>query len=208
MKATKLGICLLAAGGSRRLGSAKQLIRWKGRTLLEQAITTMQEFQASLDVESSAIVVLGAHHIQCAEVIAPTMPSIVNTEWEEGMASSLRCAIHATSQTACDTVLFWNCDQFLVQCRDLLELWQSYRNSSSSCAASAYASSFGSPAIFNQKYFDEIAALRGDHGARVVLKNHESELLLVHCEAAGIDIDTVEDIERFNQSTDDKLEIL
>ena len=207
MKATKLGICLLAAGGSIRLGSAKQLVRWKGRTLLEHAITTLQEFQASAELESSAIVVLGAHHTQCVEVIATTMPYIVNRDWEEGMASSLRCAIQSTSQAACDTVLFWNCDQFLVQCHDLLELWRRYRDCSASCAASSYASSFGSPAIFNQMHFEEILELRGDRGAREVLKNHESELLLMQCEAAGFDLDTVEDVERFNQSADHKLGI-
>ena len=54
---------LLAAGASRRIGTPKQLLPWRGKTLIEHQIETL------LKTDQEVYLVLGAH----AELILPVL---------------------------------------------------------------------------------------------------------------------------------------
>jgi len=77
---------VLAAGGSRRLGQPKQLLDWGGRPLLERVVAAVHAWPVS-----PVVVVLGAHADDILErVDLGEALVVVNPEWEEGIASSLR----------------------------------------------------------------------------------------------------------------------
>ena len=80
---------VLAAGPSTRFGSAKQLVRVAGRPLLHTAVTHAAEVCGN-----ALIVVLGAHAAQLAPLLKHSPGSIVvNHEWREGLASSVRAGV-------------------------------------------------------------------------------------------------------------------
>src|SRR4051812_16468423 len=85
------GLIILAAGASQRLGRAKQLLTYRGDTLLRHSI------QAGIDsIAGSIIVVLGANADEMTKEIAgKKVQAVVNTHWEEGIASSIRCGLQA-----------------------------------------------------------------------------------------------------------------
>ena len=65
---TKIPLLLLAAGKSRRMGTSKQLLPWKGKTLLENAIITGsalpdQELYVVVGAYEEAILPLSLIHI-------------------------------------------------------------------------------------------------------------------------------------------------
>ena len=100
---------VLAAGASRRLGQPKQLLKLDGETLVERAVRLANEAGAA-----PVIAVLGAHYqaIRAAVALEGAI-HILNDEWEQGIASSIRAGIDALDAIAREAsgVLILSCDQ-------------------------------------------------------------------------------------------------
>ena len=97
---------VLAAGGSRRLGRPKQLVRWRNDTLVAQSVRNAQALCGE-----RVCVVLGAHRKEVAAALADTAPGFVaNAHWQEGIASSIRSGVAALPPD-CAAVLLLTCDQ-------------------------------------------------------------------------------------------------
>jgi molybdenum cofactor cytidylyltransferase len=60
----------------------------------------------------------------------------------------------------------------------------------------------GNPVLFDVTLFDELAAIQGDVGGRVLLDRHADSLVCVPVEEPGIleDVDTTEDHRRLGRS--------
>lgn len=126
---------------------------------------------------------------------------IVNRQWEEGLAASIRCGI-AALPPACDAVLLLLADQVGVTGDDLKRLLSAWKGQDGVLAASLYSGTIGVPAIFPRWCFPELMALRGDHGARNLLLRHADRLVRVPMPNAALDLDTPEQLEalrRFRQ---------
>ena len=82
---------IIAAGSSSRLGQPKQLLVFEGEILLQRAIRIAREAGTS-----RVLVVLGAHRQQIEDrVDLSDVEIVVNPDWEEGMASSIRAGTQA-----------------------------------------------------------------------------------------------------------------
>lgn len=182
---------VLAAGASTRLGEAKQMAVLGGETLLERAVRTAREAGCA-----PVVVVLGAAYV---EILAHSRfgdaVPVINDEWKEGMASSIRLGVRTLGFIAKDAegVVLMTCDQPVVTVEHLrlLTLQQEIK-------ASRYANRNGVPAYFPRKYFSQLMALTGDAGARTLLAQARSEDL-AHGE---LDIDTAEDFARARELFD------
>ena len=87
----KIAILIVAGGNSSRLGSAKQLLPFQGKTLLRRIVD-----EACLDPAHSVYVVLGAEHQRMQEELLGTKATaVLNKHWMEGMSSSISVGIHA-----------------------------------------------------------------------------------------------------------------
>ena len=65
------------------------------------------------------------------------------------------------------------------------------------CAvASAYADVLGVPALLPRAWFGDVAALRGDTGARALLRQRRDEVVAIRAPDLANDIDTPEDVTR------------
>src|SRR5947209_8753927 len=84
-----IGLILLAAGGSTRMGRAKQLLVYRGKTLLRRA--------ADAAVGSGCtpiVVVVGADAAEATRELAGLDLTVeVNPAWERGMGTSLRAGL-------------------------------------------------------------------------------------------------------------------
>ena len=188
-KSTALHAIVLAAGASRRFGSPKQLARVDGQSLLQRAIA-----HATDSVGAGVSVVLGAHAAAIAETLPPGSASLlINRHWQEGIASSIRLGVQRLPG-ACDGVMLVLADQPLVASATLQRLITAWRRQPRQIVASHYASVTGVPAIFPRWCFPDLTSLRGDQGARVVIRRYMQHVVrLVHPEAA-VDIDYPEDL--------------
>lgn len=196
MSARPVGIVVLAAGASSRMGEPKQLLRYEGETLLSRAV------RAAIDSQCRpVIVVLGARaealrgEVACAEAQV-----VVNQEWTEGMASSIRCglrALEAATSGSAGAVVLMLCDQPFVTGKVINRLLEIYETKSSMLVASEYEAdgekTLGVPALFSRALFSELMDLRGAVGAKRVIKRYSSEATFIAVPEATFDVDTPED---------------
>ena len=171
---------VLAAGASTRLGEPKQLVVIGGETLLERAVRTARAAGCA-----PVVVVLGA----AAERVRERCDLggavvIVNPEWDEGMASSVRAGIGAVG--AVDGVVLMTCDQPAVTAEHLRALM-----AGGEATASAYAGRRGVPAYFPAASFAGLLELRGDAGARELLRGARA----IELANGELDVDTVADMD-------------
>jgi CTP:molybdopterin cytidylyltransferase MocA len=176
---------ILAAGASTRLGEPKQLVMVAGETLLQRAVRVARQAGCS-----PVVVVAGAEHAQVLgnSALADAV-SVINDQWEEGMASSIRLGVRVLDVVAADAqgVLLMTCDQPAVTAEHLRKLMLRVE-----VKASRYAGKNGVPTFFPKKYFDQLMELKGDAGARDLLAEARYEEL----ENGELDVDTLKDLER------------
>jgi molybdenum cofactor cytidylyltransferase len=182
---------VLAAGGSTRFGSPKQLVRVQGRPLLHRAVAN------AVQVAGQAVtVVLGSHAAELAPLLRHSSASvIINREWSEGIASSIRAAV-VRLPASCEGVLLTLADQAAVTADDLARLIATWRVQPEYIVAARYEATLGVPAVFPRAQFPHLAALRGDRGARDLLRRRTDRTIGIALANASIDIDTPEDLLR------------
>ena len=187
------GIILLAAGQSARLGKPKQLLNYKGKTLLAHSL------QIAIETQLQPIVtVLGANLDTLKQSIEPTNTNIViNQEWSEGMASSIRCGIEELLKIAPSIagVIIMVCDQPYVTAKLLTDLVEKHEDSSKPIIASRYNNNIGTPALFDKTIFALLLSLKGDSGAKKIMKSNPDWVETVNFPFGEIDIDTSLDYE-------------
>ena len=185
----RLYAIVLAAGASTRFGSPKQLVRIQGRPLLHTVVTRAAEVTGN-----ALIVVLGSGVGELAPLLRHSPGSVVvNRQWREGLASSIRAGV-ARLPATCAGALLVLADQAAVTSDDLRRLAGTWRRRPQCIAAALYAGTTGAPAIFPRSSFAELAALRGDGGARSVLRRSPDRVIRVPMPSAELDLDTPEDL--------------
>ena len=187
---SSIAVIILAAGRSARLGSPKQLLSYRGKTLLQHSIDTALESMAS-----QILVVLGSKKDSIKKEIEQTQIFILeNSSWESGMASSISCGITNLQIIAPETeaVILMVCDQPFVNAKLLNNLITKHKDSKQSIVASSYANTLGTPALFHKSLFVELLALQGESGAKSLIKKYNQRVGFVSFDQGSIDIDTRE----------------
>ncbi|WP_433965854.1 nucleotidyltransferase family protein [Tunturiibacter gelidiferens] len=177
----RIGAVILAAGASRRLGQPKQLVKVGAENLLERSVRVAHEAGFS-----PVIVVLGAsaESIEAACELGDA-GVLINESWSEGMGASVRVGVGALRDV--DGCVLMTCDMPGVTAAHLRNL-----SASGEVAGSAYDGRRGVPAYFPASLFKDLMELRGDAGAKDLLRSAQCVAL-----AGGqLDVDTMEDLER------------
>ena len=185
----KIGIILLAAGGSARLGQPKQLLPWKGGTLLSSAAGTALE-----SALGPVVAVLGASGKECRRTLAGLPLRIVlNPAWREGMGGSISAGMEAFRDDQLRGILIILCDQPDVTASTLRALDRRQRTTGAKMVASRYSGTLGPPALFTSPLFPRLIQLRGAVGAKSLFDDAQALESLPVPEAA-FDIDTPADL--------------
>ena len=172
---------VLAAGASRRLGRPKQLLEIAGESLLRRAVNA-----ALATAPARTLIALGAEIDGCRATLAGLPVEIVEVaNWDDGMGATLAAAVAAVGADA--AVLVLGIDQPALAGEHLLRLLQAWRDAPEAPVASAYAGIVGTPAVFPASWRTRLMALRGDRGARVLLR--ESAVSSVDAPELALDID-------------------
>ncbi len=187
---------ILAAGEGSRMGKTKQLLPFRGKTILE--CTVESALASSL---GQVIVVLGHRADLLKPLLEPTAVRIViNPRYREGQSSSLKAGLAAVSDDA-DAVLFLLGDQPLVTPALIDRILAAYRSSESPIVMPVHDGRRGNPVLFSRETFAGIQALSDDCGARPLFQEYAARLLTVAVDDPAIhfDVDTEEDYRRLLQ---------
>jgi molybdenum cofactor cytidylyltransferase len=191
----KVGGLLLAAGGSTRFGSAKQLAEFEGKTLIRRAAEAVCGSECSI-----VVAVLGASADESRRELSDLdLVTVENKDWESGMSSSIRLGLSKLIELKpqLDAVLITLMDQPKVTASHLAQFIESFIETSSPIVAAQYSGTTGVPALFARRLFNELLQLEGDQGARSVVRKH-SNVQTIPLDEAAIDIDLLADLERLN----------
>lgn len=164
----RVGAVILAAGKASRFGSPKQLLKIHGETLIDRACRTALE--AGCD---PVLRLLGAHADEILERPCPDgVETFVHVGWEEGMGSSLAAGVARLVELRpeVDAAFVLLADQPMVGACLLASMVAGLRESSVVWCN-------GPPALFSRKHFDELLALQGDRGAKVVAAKHHAAIV-------------------------------
>jgi molybdenum cofactor cytidylyltransferase len=194
--AFNIGIIILAAGSSRRLGQPKQWLSMGSSHLLGHTV------QQALATHWRPVVVVAAPALDRGLLPTDMLQQVhwvQNDAYEEGMASSVRAGIGYLQQQTIhlDAAAVLVCDQPFIRTSILLQLAQLLKTRPHSMAACGYAGRLGTPAIFCRQHWPALLNLQGDTGARTMLANAGHELGVLPFEEGAADIDTWEDYEKW-----------
>jgi len=185
------GIIILAAGNSSRLGKPKQLLTYKGKSLLEIAT------EAAKGTGSASIVtVLGAYADEISVAHQQSNVNyVINENWEKGMSTSIHAGLTELLKLnpAIENVIITVSDQAFLTAETLMQLIAEKEHTAYHIIASKYGNTIGTPVLFNKKYFTALMNLTGDTGAKHIIKQHPNEVTSISFEKGNIDIDTEAD---------------
>jgi CTP:molybdopterin cytidylyltransferase MocA len=181
---------LLAAGGATRFGSPKVLAPFHGVPLVRRGVQLLVP-RCSAGVH----VVVGAAADRVREALAGEPVTFVeNPDWQSGLSTSLVRGIASLPDTA-EAVLVLLADQPAITADDLDALLAAWGIEPELIAAAGFLDRLGPPVIMPRSVWPQLAALRGDQGARSLLEWH-AEHTTVPMPHAAFDIDTPEDLAR------------
>lgn len=161
----KVGLLILAAGASTRLGRPKQLLPYRGTNLIVHTVLAGLESQCQ-----PIVVVVGASSQLVAEAISHFPLTIVkNDHWNLGMSSSIWTGITKLMELdqGLSGVIITTCDQPHVAAKTIDDLIALQRTSGKPVIASAYSDTLGVPAFFQRDLFGELSNLLNVDGVNV-----------------------------------------
>lgn len=186
------GVVILAAGNSSRMrGEAKQLLQFRGKTLLRMAA------EKALRTGFSTAVVLGARHETLRKEIEDLPLKIaINEDWKVGISSSIKKGLSVLAEENVNAAIFMLCDQPFVTTEVLMRLGETFHESKKPIVASRYENAIGVPALFRREVFAELNGLSNDDGAKKIIVKDLNRTVLIDVPEAAIDIDTLMDLEK------------
>ena len=186
---SKTAILILAAGESSRMGQPKQLLPYKDSRLLLHTIK-----QVSAIKYSDIFIIIGAHFSEIFKSIRGQKATIImNSNWEEGMGSSLKKGIDfIKNKNNYDRVLITLGDTPLITTEHYEELISLSDVSVKRIVLTSYEEVSGVPAIFDKSLFNELIAMSNDEGAKNVIKKYKKEVIEMTSKTPYFDVDTQE----------------
>jgi molybdenum cofactor cytidylyltransferase len=180
---------VVAAGSSSRMGRPKQLLAIGGKPLPAWVLDAMRE--AELD---PLVLVLGHE----AEAIRRTLDLdgitvVVNTHHTEGMSTSLQAGLAALGPEVAGAVVAM-ADQPFIGRTLITELVAEHERTRQPIVAADFGDYQGPPIFLGRAVWPLANEIRGDQGARFLLKNRPDWVATVPAanRAAALDVDTEE----------------
>ena len=180
---------VLAAGASTRFGRTKQLEPFEGVPLVADAVR-----KAESVCGARTVLVTGKDWREVAAACEPLAGFfLVNSDYEQGLASSIACGVRSVAGSA-DALLLMLSDLPLVTAEHLENLTTAWMESPQSIVASQFEDTLGPPVVFPRTDFGSLLELEGDRGARPVIDANRDRVIAIACEEAAFDIDRPEDL--------------
>jgi len=179
---------LLAAGSGTRFAGPghKLLTTWRGRPLVTWALEAA--FDAGLE---RTVVVTGAADL--AAVVGPGVEVIANPAWAEGQATSLGVAIDWARREGMGAVVVGLGDQPMIPA----SAWRAVADADADVAVATYGGRRRNPVRLARSVWG-LLERSGDEGARALMRHRPELVGEVACDGEPADIDTLEDLERWN----------
>ena len=194
----KIAGLLLAAGGSSRFGSPKQLMPVHGITLINHILGVMHS-----SLIDKIYVVLGAKNVQIQKVFSiENIVVLINNQWRKGKSTSIIKGISALSRENYDGVVICVVDQININKDMINSLILEFCTKKSQVVATRILGQQCNPVLFSSSLFPKFMQLRGEEGGKNILPFAENEISYIDWSNPQLmkDIDTKEDLQSLSSS--------
>ncbi len=186
---------LLAAGESRRMGSSKALLPWKGVPLVDHQLTALR--QAGIE---TVIVVLG-HQADDLEPIIGSRPGVtvaVNSNYSQGKTTSIKTGLSALPDALTySSIVILNVDQPR-EPATIRTLVRSHREAKALITIPTYEGKGGHPIIVDSSLMDELLSISEEtQGVKALVRRREDRVLRTEMTADVLwDLNTPEEYQQ------------
>src|SRR5438552_1526414 len=217
----QIAAIILAAGESSRLGQPKQLIQFRGETLVRRMVNAASEAgcqpilvvlgnskrTSRLNSPSSPRGEAREHEIELVEAIGSELKKtgatiVANPNWKCGIGTSIRAGIQHLIDTASgvEATVLLACDQPFADRAVINGLITLHHETRKPIVAASYAGTLGVPALFDRSRLPELLGLDDSAGAKSIILSNRDQVAEFPFPEGEIDIDTAEDCERLCNS--------
>ncbi len=194
-----LGLVILAAGKSKRMGFAKQNIIFKEKTMLQHLL-----HEALMTDYLPITVVVGANKKDVVPNLDKLPITIIdNPNAEKGMGSSIKMGLVGSymAEKNLEGLLFMTSDMPLVNTNYLKAMALAFENEpGAAIVASRYGGELGIPALFRRSIFEELLTIPDEQGAKALINKYAKKAFVIDFPEGQIDLDTQEDVSKFKVS--------
>jgi nicotine blue oxidoreductase len=175
---------VLAAGGGRRYGGPKALVRHEGSLLVERAVATVRDAGCA-----PIVVVLGAAAAEIrAQARLGDVEIVENENWKTGMGSSLRVGLAALASTDADAAVVLLVDTPGITAEAVRRI--AAKVGRDALVTATYGQRRGHPVLLGRDHWSGVATLAtGDIGARAYLTARSGSVQTIPCEDVADDTD-------------------
>lgn len=189
----RIAIIILGAGASTRFNEPKQLLSFRGKSLIEHAIDTALNSNIG-----PVYVVLGSSGDEIIKKLKnyrDKLTIVHNSKWEDGVSSSIRVGLMEVKKKHPKIygIMITLVDQPLINTSHLVKMLKSHFTFGKKIIASGYGGSFGVPAFFHNSIFNYVEKLDGDHGAKSIISKLKQDVHIIPNPDAELDVNTAED---------------
>ncbi len=188
--ARKVAAVVLAGGSSRRMGGPNKLVaELDGKPILAHVVAAALASRAG-----PVIVVTGNRDHEARTALAGLdVEFVYNAEHAEGLSTSLRAGIAAVPEDA-DAAIVLLGDMPRVSAATIDRLIEAFDpEAGRTIVVPTYRGKRGNPVLWARRYFPDLAAIRGDTGARHLIgENRDGVVEVEFDESVALDVDTPE----------------
>jgi molybdenum cofactor cytidylyltransferase len=176
-----LAAAILAAGESRRMGTPKALLPYRGKTFAEHLLEITSHPRVGIKR-----VIVGAHAQEISAKLRDSGAVVVNHEWQQGQLSSIQAAVRSLPVNETLGLLLCPVDHPLVSAKLVARLIEAFDSTGKLIVLPTYRGKRGHPLIFAASLYDEILAASPQVGARQVVWAHANDVLELATEEEGV----------------------
>jgi molybdenum cofactor cytidylyltransferase len=189
---------ILAGGSSTRFGRPKQLLKLRGKYLLEYVLNVALESKLN-----HVVLVLGHEHQKILQTLVnctthERLELVINHHYLEGQSRSLKAGLLKIRDTF-PAVMFLLGDQPMLDSNTIDHMLDKFRHSDKDICVPVCNGKRRNPTIFNRVFFDQLMGIEGDIGARDIIRANPDRVLCVEMNnpLCFVDIDSQQDFENF-----------
>lgn len=197
MSAEVVAVILAAGAGSRFDGTGHKLLAELPERADEPPASVIERSLAHVLAAGigSVLVVTGAVEDVVPERFADDVAVHHNPRWADGQITSLHVGLDAAAQLGCRAAVIGLADQPFIT----PAAWQAVAGADAPIAVATYDGRRGNPVRLDAAVW-ELLASTGDEGARSLMRVRPDLVREVPCTGSPADIDTEEDLRRWQNS--------
>jgi len=192
----KISAIIMASGKSKRMGTNKLLLEYRGITFIENTLEKVLKenfYEFAIVISDKKVKKKVQDYMKNLETDEKKTYVIDNKKSEKGQSESIKIGLKTLGK--CDGYMFFSCDQPFLTSDTIKKILKNFNPGR--ITIPEYDGKRSLPVIFGKNFKNELLKLEGDTGGKTVISNHPDKIRIVEIENSdeGRDIDTKEDYE-------------